>query len=117
MDFKKVLRTTVMFCYLKTRRCYIKLSHIHKGPILVMQLDLKVSSEAVKKLRKNHTGVVGVYPNAGYWEKPAWRFEDQITPEVFRNEAKKWASDGAQIIGGCCGVGSPTNTELKYIMN
>ena len=82
-----------------------KLSRIHKGPILVMHSDLKVSSEAVKKIRKNHDGVVGVYPNAGYWEKPAWKFEDQITPKVFQNEAKRWVSDGAQIIGGCCGVG------------
>ena len=35
------------------------LTQRHKGPILVMHSDLKVTNEAVKKIKKNHGGIVG----------------------------------------------------------
>lgn len=81
------------------------LSNKHDGPILIMHSDLKITKEAVRQINENHKGIVGAYPNAGYWEKPNWNFVDQISTQNYLQEAKSWIKNGAQIIGGCCGVG------------
>ena len=44
-------------------------------------------------------------PNNGYFEKPHWKLINDISPSKYLEEAKNWVSNGAQIIGGCCGVG------------
>lgn len=83
----------------------LKFTQLHKGPILVAHSDIKVTSEAVKILKKVHKGSIGAYPNNGYFEKPNWKLVDDISPSTYLREAKSWVLNGAQIIGGCCGVG------------
>ena len=48
---------------------------------------------------------LGVYPNLGYFTNAGWRFETDITGEKYAEMALHWREEGAQIIGGCCGVG------------
>jgi S-methylmethionine-dependent homocysteine/selenocysteine methylase/SAM-dependent methyltransferase len=48
---------------------------------------------------------LGVYPNLGYFTNAGWRFETDITGEKYAEMALEWREEGAQIIGGCCGVG------------
>jgi S-methylmethionine-dependent homocysteine/selenocysteine methylase/SAM-dependent methyltransferase len=48
---------------------------------------------------------LGVYPNLGYFTNAGWRFESDITGEKYAEMALQWREEGAQIIGGCCGVG------------
>lgn len=48
---------------------------------------------------------LGVYPNLGYFTNAGWRFESDITGEKYAELALEWREEGAQIIGGCCGVG------------
>ena len=93
------------------------ISKKHSGPILVMHSDLKVTNGAVKELKSNHNGIIGAYPNAGFWEKPSWKFVDQITPESYLKEAEGWVSNGAQIVGGCCGVGPELIESLSQLNN
>ena len=45
------------------------------------------------------------FNTCGYFEKPKWKLVENISPTDYLNEAKSWVSNGAQIIGGCCGVG------------
>ena len=85
---------------------------IHNGPILIAHSDINVTGQAVKTAKKNFNGVLGVYPNRGYYEKPNWKFVDNITPNDYLEKAKSWVKDGARIIGGCCGVGVE---EIKAI--
>ena len=47
---------------------------------------------------------LGVYPNLGHYLDPGWKFDDQIGPEDYARLARQWCAEGAQIIGGCCGV-------------
>ena len=47
---------------------------------------------------------LGVYPNLGHLSGPRWRFDDTIGPEAYAELARGWRDEGAQIIGGCCGV-------------
>jgi S-methylmethionine-dependent homocysteine/selenocysteine methylase len=87
-------------------------SKIHDGPILIAHSDIKVTGQAVKIAKKKFNGVLGAYPNRGHYEKPHWKFIDNITPSEYLENARSWVENGAQIIGGCCGVGVE---EIKAI--
>ncbi len=48
---------------------------------------------------------LGVYPNLGYLSAAGWRHEAGIGAEEYAELALRWREEGAQIVGGCCGVG------------
>ncbi len=48
---------------------------------------------------------LGVYPNLGYLSAAGWRHEPGVRDEEYAELAVRWREEGAQIIGGCCGVG------------
>ena len=73
--------------------------------LLMMHSVRDVTEDAVKVLRGAWSGPVGAYPNAGYWSKPNWTFVDQVTPDEYLADARRWVEAGASIVGGCCGVG------------
>ncbi|MEM7422512.1 MAG: homocysteine S-methyltransferase family protein [Pseudomonadota bacterium] len=76
------------------------------GDVLcAMHSELTVMEDAVRTLRPAWDGPLGAYPNAGYWIRPDWQFIDQVEPSAYAIEAGKWIDAGAQIVGGCCGVG------------
>ena len=87
-------------------------SKMHSGPILIAHSDINVTGHAIKIAKKKFSGVLGAYPNRGHYEKPHWKFVDNITPSEYLENARSWVKDGAQIIGGCCGVGVE---EIKAI--
>lgn len=55
---------------------------------------------------------LGVYPNVGRFVDSGWKFDDSLNPDDFANMALTWRAEGAQIIGGCCGVGP---SEIKAV--
>lgn len=76
------------------------------GSVLsMMHSETHLGRAAVEVMRANFDGTLGVYPNAGYWERPNWTFIDEISPEYYWQEAQAWLELGAQIVGGCCGTG------------
>jgi S-methylmethionine-dependent homocysteine/selenocysteine methylase/SAM-dependent methyltransferase len=48
---------------------------------------------------------LGVYPNLGYLSAAGWRDEASIGGPEYAELVLQWREEGAQIIGGCCGVG------------
>ena len=72
---------------------------------LMMHSVRDVTEDAVKVMRASWSGPVGAYPNAGYWTRPNWTFVDQVSPDVYLADARRWVEAGAAIVGGCCGVG------------
>jgi homocysteine S-methyltransferase len=48
---------------------------------------------------------LGVYPNLGYLSAGGWRSEVATGGTEYAQLALSWREEGAQIIGGCCGVG------------
>jgi S-methylmethionine-dependent homocysteine/selenocysteine methylase len=48
---------------------------------------------------------LGVYPNLGYLSSAGWRYETGIGGPEYAELALRWREEGAQIVGGCCGVG------------
>lgn len=47
---------------------------------------------------------LGVYPNLGHYLDPGWQFDETVKPQDYAALALQWREEGAQIIGGCCGV-------------
>ena len=90
---------------------------IYDGPILVAHSDIKATKMAIKTLNKNYKGIIGAYPNNGYFEKPKWKRVHNISPNDYLNEAKSWVSNRAQIIGGCCGIGPDLIQAISILKN
>jgi S-methylmethionine-dependent homocysteine/selenocysteine methylase/SAM-dependent methyltransferase len=55
-------------------------------------------------LRDFTTLPLGVYPNLGMYTGREWRFDEAVGPAEYASLALEWREEGAQIIGGCCGV-------------
>ena len=45
------------------------------------------------------------YPDCGHFTMPHWQFDDLYRPEALVHHAREWRSQGARILGGCCGIG------------
>ncbi|SVB36190.1 uncharacterized protein METZ01_LOCUS189044 [marine metagenome] len=73
--------------------------------LLLMHSPVNVCTPGLEVMSENYSGVLGVYPNAGYWQCPDWAFVDQITPADYLKVAGDWIDAGAKIVGGCCGIG------------
>ena len=71
----------------------------------VFHSQVEVSQPAVQELRDHLDGPIGAYPHSGHWVQPNWQYVNMITPEAYLKEANHWVSQGAQVIGGCCGIG------------
>src|SRR5450755_2493729 len=56
---------------------------------------------------------LGVYPNLGYLSAAGWRHELSIGGDRYAELALQWRAEGAQIIGGCCGVGPEHLTAAR----
>ena len=72
--------------------------------VTVMHAKPDVAPEAIGVIRKHFAGPAGVYAESGDWAAPNWVF-DGLSPDEYLLEAESWVGRGAQIIGGCCGVG------------
>ncbi len=72
--------------------------------VTVMHAKPDVAPDAIGVIRKYFTGPIGVYAESGDWAAPNWVFNG-LSPDEYVLEADSWVSQGAQIIGGCCGVG------------
>ena len=94
-----------------------KFKQIHSGPILVAHSNMSVTEEAIKILKDNYKQIIGAYPNRGYFEKPEWKFKDNIQPKDYLDKAKSWKNNGAQIIGGCCGIGVEEIKAISILKN
>ncbi len=85
--------------------------------LLLMHSPVNVCTPGLEVMSENYSGVLGAYPNAGYWQRPDWAFVDQITPADYLIAAGDWIDAGAKIVGGCCGIGpahiSALSAELR----
>ncbi len=72
---------------------------------LIMHSPMEITEQALAAIRRHWDGPMGVYPDSGYFEMPEWRFVDIIPPAAFAKACLGWRDAGAQILGGCCGIG------------
>ncbi|MFP4463239.1 MAG: homocysteine S-methyltransferase family protein [Guyparkeria sp.] len=70
----------------------------------IMHTPANLVSDALTILRESFAGPLMAYPDSGYFKSPHWQFEDVIAPRDLRRYAEEWIDQGAQILGGCCGL-------------
>jgi S-methylmethionine-dependent homocysteine/selenocysteine methylase/SAM-dependent methyltransferase len=74
------------------------------GALLVNCLPVDHVPGMISWLRDFTNLPLGAYPNLGHLAGSRWRFDDDIDPQRYAELALRWREEGAQIIGGCCGV-------------
>jgi len=71
----------------------------------IMHSDVEATVPGLEVLRARWPGPLAAYPHSGRFIMPEWQFVDIISPEDYLAEARKWVEMGAQVVGGCCGIG------------
>ncbi len=89
------------------------ISKIGGSAAFIMHTDVALAALAFTELKQSWPGILGVYAHSGVFVMPNWQFNDVISPEEYAIEAGAWIQMGAQIIGGCCGIGPAHIGELK----
>lgn len=82
----------------------------------IMHTDLDVAGRALPIVRERWSGPVGAYPHVGDWTPPNWVFGD-ISPADFAARVSSWADEGAQVLGGCCGIGPQHIAALRAALS
>jgi len=83
------------------------------GVINVMHSTIDDTPAGIAAVRQSWTGPMGAYPESGHFTVPNWQFVDIIAPDDLVREAQGWVASGAQILGGCCGLGVAHIRALK----
>lgn len=77
----------------------------HGGSLVaVMHSEIPDIEPALDVARTVWSGPLGAYAHRGRFVMPDWQFDD-ISPHEYLQEARKWVARGAQVVGGCCGIG------------
>ena len=74
------------------------------GALLMNCLPVEHVPGMISWLRDFTALPLGVYPNLGDYGGRDWRFDERVGPSEYAALAREWRDEGAQIIGGCCGV-------------
>ena len=83
------------------------------GVINIMHSPISDTAAGLSLVKEYWSGPLGVYPESGHFVMPNWQFVDIIEPDDLVRETQKWVDQGAQIIGGCCGLSVPHIRALK----
>ena len=103
------------------------LSAISKIPVeavLINCCDTTVVGNAIASLRSKTNHLVGGYANAftpisEKWKRDGYHLRDlrDLTPEEYGIEVLQWSKNGAQIVGGCCGIGPEYISHLRQLID
>ena len=84
---------------------------------LIMHTRVPAVEPSLAVLRGVWDGPLGTYPHGGWYERPAWEFDDDFTPDVLAAGAVRWLADGCRIVGGCCGTGPEHIAALRRVVD
>ena len=115
LGYQESINNSEAFFYDDFENSINEFKKIHDGPILIAHSDIKVINQGIQIIKSNYNGVIGAYPNNGFFKKPHWNVVESISPQEYYEEAKLWVESGAQIIGGCCGV-SPSHIKALSVL-
>jgi homocysteine S-methyltransferase len=83
--------------------------------INAMHSEIEAIVPALAEIERHWDGALGAYAHHGDWIPPNWIFKD-VTPEQYGAAAQSWVARGAQIVGGCCGIGPAHIRALKEML-
>ena len=81
----------------------------------VMHTSADIIGAALSELKSAAPKPLMAYPDSGYIEMPNWQFVDVMAPERLADFAAVWISEGAQIVGGCCGLGPEHIAAIAHL--
>lgn len=87
-------------------RAAARLEQLGIGALMVNCIPPDHVDGMVSYLRDFTDLPLGAYPNLGYYTDEGWRSHDGVGSDEYATMALRWREEGAQIVGGCCGVGS-----------
>ena len=73
--------------------------------LFVMHSEVENVAACLEILKRDWKRPYGVYAHSGDFIDPNWVFTDTISPEDYAAYALGWQAQGAQVLGGCCGIG------------
>ncbi len=79
----------------------------------VMHSEVETLVPALSIVLSRWSGPVAAYAHSGHFTMPDWQFVDVISPDGYLAAAEQWVAMGAQVIGGCCGIGPDHIRLLK----
>ncbi|HEY5598689.1 MAG TPA: homocysteine S-methyltransferase family protein [Kiloniellales bacterium] len=79
----------------------------------VMHSEVETLAPALAIVLGRWSGPVSAYAHSGHFVMPDWQFVDAVSPERYLAAAEQWVAMGAQVIGGCCGIGPEHIRLLK----
>jgi len=71
----------------------------------IMHTNIDYIDEAITTIRRYWHGPIMAYPDSGHFTMPDWQFEAVIKPKDYAARVQKWADNGVNVIGACCGMG------------
>ena len=90
----------------------LELAHGRADAVMIMHTDIDVAGRALPIVKRAWPGPVGAYPHLGDWTPPNWVF-GELSPAAFAEKVAPWAHAGAQVLGGCCGIGPAHIAALR----
>jgi hypothetical protein len=87
------------------------------GPahISIMHSSPNDTGDAIDIVKRHWQGLLGVYPESGYFKMPEWSFVDIISPGDLVDRAQGCQSQGVTGFGGCCGLGPDHIAALEPV--
>ena len=76
----------------------------------IMHTSVELIQDGIDLIKTAYDGLITAYPDSGCFKPPYWDFEEVISPADLVTFAGQWKNSGANIIGGCCGLG-PSHIE------
>jgi S-methylmethionine-dependent homocysteine/selenocysteine methylase len=71
----------------------------------IMHSEADATDAALELLQKHWSGPIAIYPNSGNFVDLHLQFDEVCSDTEFEQAAVHWLQAGAQIVGGCCGIG------------
>ena len=81
----------------------------------IMHTSAEIIEDALRFLKESKQQLLMVYPDSGFIEMPNWQFVDIMAPDRFAQFAESWIESGAQIVGGCCGLGPEHIAAIAHL--
>jgi len=86
--------------------------------INIMHTEVDYIGECLDILKSHWNGAIGVYAHVCQFDRAETKaiYDDLISPADYAIASKGWMDQGAQVIGGCCGVRKEHICELRQIV-
>ena len=105
----------------------LALSKIEDLPVEAVLLnccDVTTIANAIPALQTKTTRMIGAYANSFTPISKDWKRDGdhlrelrELTPEDYAHQALQWRANGAQIIGGCCGIGPVHISHMRTVID